>query len=152
VFPLPAMRRETDTRIYSPDPRIQGSAIMLTKDGVFLTAKHVVEGYRPEQFSLIAYALNSSRGFCQLCEVKDLSLHPVLDVAIGICGTLPDNGFPYVLGLGTSPLGLGSSVFGIGFPETGVRTAGQEVLEFPPRFSDKLALLSVRREVAGGLT
>ena len=132
VFPIVALKRTDDhpSGAVTGDPKIQGTAMMLSHDGLFLTAGHCVNvgfgekditgknAHDPNDYAIVAIH-EQQRGF-KFCRVLELSISSTCDVAIGRA-EVPGSDYPDTLGLGTGRLGRGASVFGIGYPETDVK-------------------------------
>src|SRR5688572_23766298 len=81
-FPILPLRADhaRAPRVYC-DPGEQGSVFFITKDGVFLTAKHVVNKWSVDSYTVIA--LDFRQGGKKHCAVLALERHPEMDVAIG---------------------------------------------------------------------
>lgn len=138
VFPVMPIHHEDKRkkRVFA-DPFEQGTAFFLSTDGLFLTARHVVEKHEPTRHSVIAISRQMrARRFCR---VTSLTLHPELDVAIGIAEEPGEDGWPYPFTLATSRVGLGSAVLTYGYAKTGVEERESEEddpglgLNFSPR-------------------
>ena len=131
VFPIIALRRTDDrpSGAVAGDPKVQGTAVMLSHDGLFLTAGHCVNvafgekditgqnAHDPSDYAIIAVEF-SQRAF-KFCQVLDLSICPTCDVAVGRA-ELPGSDYPDILGLATARLGNWSAVLGIGYPDSQV--------------------------------
>jgi hypothetical protein len=112
------------------NPDHQGTATMLTPDGLFITARHCINiafgdkdivgnnAYSISDYGLLIYH-KEQRAF-DVRPVIGLSGHPEYDIAIGVAEVpIPgESDFPMTLGLGTSALGSSASVLALGYPGT----------------------------------
>ena len=131
VFPIYGLRKTGDSP-GSPivgDPKLQGTAAMLTRDGLFLTAGHCVNHafgkkditgqneYRPTDYTL--HVFNLDQAVMKICKIFDISISEKWDVAIGRAEWPgKDSEYPYTLGIATNRIEKGGYVFGIGYPNT----------------------------------
>src|SRR5688572_15381068 len=94
VFPILPLRPRDDGSdgIYC-DPGEQGSAFFISRDGLFLTAKHVVEKWSADSYSVMAvhFGLKGVKH----CRVRGLALHDTVDLAIGLAEEPGRGGWPY---------------------------------------------------------
>lgn len=131
TFPILPMRPKpgTDSGVEG-NPDHQGTATILTPDGLFITARHCINiafgdkdivgnrAYSMQDYALLIY-YREKRAYA-LKPVVGLSAHPEYDVAIGVAEvpTPGESNYPRTLGLGTSSLGNGAAVLALGFPDT----------------------------------
>ena len=113
VFPILPLSPDADRppRVYC-DPGDQGSAFFISRDGLFLTAKHVVGRWSTNSYVVMAfdYRLKGHKD----CRVQELERHPEMDIAIGIAQQPgPVGWLPFKLG--GSRIGVGSAVFTFGY-------------------------------------
>ena len=120
TFPLLALSRvEGAGKRVMCDPVEQGSAFFLSRDGLFLTAKHVVSAYDTSSYSVLA--VNMRDRVRKFCRVTELARHPELDVAVGRAEwPNEDDGWPFPVTLATGRIGIGASVLVYGYPNTGI--------------------------------
>jgi hypothetical protein len=95
VFPIIAPRRTDDrpSGAVAGDPKVRGTAVMLSRDGLFLTAGHCFNvafgekditgqnAHDPSDYAIMAIHFRQ-RAF-KFCQVLDLSICPTCDVAVG---------------------------------------------------------------------
>jgi hypothetical protein len=119
VFPILPLRAHEDglPRVYC-DPGEQGSAFFITKGGLFLTAKHVVEKWSADSY--VVMALHFGLKVRKACRVRELERHPDRDIAIGIAEEPGPGGWPHPFALGGSRVGNGSAVLFYGYAKTKV--------------------------------
>jgi hypothetical protein len=112
------------------NPDHQGTATMLTPDGLFITARHCINiafgekdivgknAYSISDYSLLVH--HKQRRTFDIKPVIGLSGHPEYDIAIGVAEVpIPgESNYPATLGLGTSGLSLGATVLALGYPGT----------------------------------
>lgn len=101
-----------------------GTAFLISKWGIFLTAKHVVEERVEFQSGKGLEAWIIINGQYYTCPVKDLDLHSTADIAMGLIVPPNDNGNP-IPGFGISLVRLseekasvGDEVFTYGYQRT----------------------------------
>jgi hypothetical protein len=148
VFPIFPMRHLANDgrRLLRGNPSEQGTAFIISRDGVFLTARHVVNHADADSLSIAAVNVVTRR--YAFYAVKSLEMHPEFDVAIGTVGPpRAKNGWPHPLTLGTGPLSVDAGVFVYGFPQTRV-----EERELPGKEELGLALEYFPRVCHGKIT
>jgi len=131
TFPILPIRKKPGTAsAVDANPDHQGTATMLTPDGLFITARHCINiafgdkdivgnnAYSISDYGLLIYH-KEQRAF-DVRPVIGLSGHPEYDIAIGVAEVpIPgESDFPMTLGLGTSALGSSASVLALGYPGT----------------------------------
>jgi hypothetical protein len=120
VFPLIVMRQQAPDvgRNLVGEAHEQGTAFLISRRGVFLTARHVTKGYSANQLSLVV--INMPRRTMLWVPIQAIEDHPEYDVTIGIAASTSERGWPRQLPLAGSRLGPGSAVIAYGYAETKV--------------------------------
>lgn len=128
VFPILALMPDDKRpgRRYCA-PREQGSAFFLSRDGLFLTARHVVSEFSADSYAVMA--LNLEKRVNKYCRVTALERHPNFDVAVGLAEVPGEEGWPFPYVLGVRRLGIGASVLQYGYANTGVTTFEEDTDE-----------------------
>lgn len=146
VFPIIPLRPQGDgtSRVYC-DPYEQGSAFFISKDGLFITARHVVGKWSTESYVVMAvhFGLKGKKD----CRVLELERHEDLDVAVGLAEKPGPNGWPYPFTIGTSVIGNGSAILTFGYANT--RVSPHRDAEGPIDLDDTLQLDMSPRRHAG---
>jgi hypothetical protein len=136
TFPILPLRKTPGTESgVSGNPDYQGTAVMLTPDGLFMTARHCVNvafgekdivgdnAYSIEDYGLLIH--QKQRRIFDLRKVISLSAHPEYDVAIGVAEVpIPgQSNFPMTLGLDEC-IGRGGFGARTGLPRHAVESLG----------------------------
>jgi hypothetical protein len=131
TYPILPIRKKPGTAsAVDANPDHQGTATMLTPDGLFITARHCINiafgekdivgnnAYSIADYGLLIYD-KRQRAF-DVRPVIGLSGHPDYDIAIGVAEVpIPgESNYPRTLGLGVSALGMGATVLALGYPGT----------------------------------
>jgi hypothetical protein len=116
TFPILPLRPDEGNppRVFC-DPAEQGSTFFISRDGLFLTATHVVDKWSVDSYAVIAldFRLKAKKD----CRVLELERHPEMDIAIGRAEEPGQNGWPS-LTLSGSRIGNGSAVLFYGYANT----------------------------------
>ncbi len=118
MFPiLPLRPKDEEPGVYC-DPHEQGSAFFISKGGLFITARHVIDKWSTESHTVIAvhFGLKAKKE----CRVLELEGHQELDIAVGLAERPGPNGWPYPFTLATSTIGQGSAILMFGYANTSV--------------------------------
>jgi hypothetical protein len=116
-----------------------GSAFFIARWGAFLTARHLVEDYfgteNEEMLAMLLWEVDAPGGSSLLrCAIRDLELHPTLDVAFGVAAVSPRRPPPRPLTLSRQQLAITDPISVFGYAHT--RAVGLErnglLLEFWP--------------------
>jgi hypothetical protein len=120
TFPLILMRRQAAEkgRNLVGNAHEQGTAFLISRGGVFLTARHVTDSFRADQLSLAAVSVERRR--MRWADIQAIEQHPTFDVTIGIAPPPDGMVWPGRLRLGASRLRSGAPVLAYGFAETEV--------------------------------
>ena len=117
IFPMRHVTHASSRKLLRGDPHEQGTAFIISPDGIFLTARHVVDHDDADKLSIAAFNIKSRR--YAFCAVKTLETHAQFDVAIGSIG--PPNErelWPHKLALGGSSIAPGAAIYVYGFQGT----------------------------------
>lgn len=90
--------------------------MFITKQGLFLTARHVVGKWSTD--SHVVWALNFRMNGKKDCRVLELERHPDFDIAIGIAEEPGRDGWPDPFTLSSGRIGNRSAVWTYGFANT----------------------------------
>lgn len=143
ILPLRPQDEEAP-RVYC-DPAEQGSAFFISKDGLFLTARHVVNKWSADSYSVIAvhFGLKGQKA----CRVRELERHPDVDIAVGLAEEPGPSGWPHPFTLSGSRIGDGAAIVTFGYAKT--RVSPQRGPDDPVNLDDKLTLDMLPRRYAG---